>query len=174
MVIPGAGQPRFVPWCAIWLVMGVAAAALEVYRRGGRLAMLFVMVPALAWFTYLDIVLLPSQPIREAIEQADAMAPPGATISVGFLAAEESVTLYGKNARRHRVIATRAPVEFLQAEDAGRQQTGQTPWLIISYEQMVHDTAPLFWEYIQANYELKVRLPGRISPVAIYAPRQRG
>jgi len=132
-----------------------------------------VILPALCWFAFRDIVLLPSQPIREAIGQADMMAPADSRILVAFLAAEDSVRFYGRNASGHRVLATPRTSDFLQAEQDARSIYGHPPWLVLSYEAMVHDGAPRFWQYIQANYQLKARLPGRITPVAIYAPRDR-
>jgi hypothetical protein len=173
MVFPGAGQLRFVPWCALWLVIAVTAIAVECRRRWGTPAMVVVVVSASGWFIYRDIVLLPSQPIRDAIVLADTVVPADTEISVGFLVADESVKLYGSSAPHHVVTATPGPVAFLRQEQEGKKGTGHLPWLVMSYEEMVRRTTPQFWAYIQANYELRNRLPGRISPVAIYAPRNR-
>jgi hypothetical protein len=173
VVIPGAGQERFVPWCALWLVMSLAAISIDLHRRGGIIPAVCIVLPSLCWFAFRDVVLLPSQPIRGAIAQADLMAPPGTGIVVAFLAAEDSVRFYGPLAKSHRVVATPRTSDFLQAEQDARSVYGHAPWLVLSYEGMVHDGAPQFWQYIQANYQLRARLPGRITPVAIYAPRDR-
>ena len=55
------------PWCAVWLVTCLSAIAVDLNRRSGILCAMCVILPALCWFTFRDIVLLPSQPIREAI-----------------------------------------------------------------------------------------------------------
>ena len=168
--MPGAGQVRLVPWCGIWLILASAAIAWRLRVYVGTFAMLATVLIASGWFAYCDFTLLPSQPIREAIRLADADAETR-PIVVAFLTAAESVKLYGEQSTRHSLIAAPSPPEFLRAEQAVIKQTGRRPSLIVSYEYLVHNFSPSVWDYIQSNYRVEQRLPGRISPVAIYVPR---
>jgi hypothetical protein len=124
-----------------------------------------------AWMIFCDIVIPPNQPVREAIRLADHLAPPKTEIVVAFLTAPESVALYGHEAVGHEVTAAPAIPFFLSSERAAIQTTGRKPWVVMSYEYLVHDVSGDFWSQFNQNYCLVTRLPGRISPVAIYAPR---
>jgi len=121
------------------MIYTVCVAAMLLLAHGAVLA---VVLFASSWFAYRDITLLPSQPIREAIVQADATAPPGVPIVVAFLTAEDSARVYHDQAIRHQLIAAAGPSGFLRAEQsvAGVRR----PWVILSYEYMVSDTSPSF------------------------------
>jgi len=171
VVIGAAGQVRFVPWSAIWVCIALAAIVLKVRERWGRAAMVGGVLAAAGWMSFCDVLIPPNQPVREAIGVADRLAPPGAKIVVAFLTAPESVTLYGSEAGYHEVGAAPGIPFFLSAESAAIKSTGSKPWVVISYEKMVYDVSHGFWGYFNQNYRLVERLPGRISPVGIYAPR---
>ncbi len=169
IVSPALTQMRFMPWAAIWMVLAFAGIAEHFLRRWKWIGLTLVLA-AVGVSLHQAMVMLPCQPIREAIEQADQLAPTGSEIAVGFLAADDAVALYGPIARHHAVLSTPTPAALAAAEQSCRDR-GQSLWLVVSYEQMVHDTAPWFWNALQARYQLKTRLPGRITPVAIYEKR---
>jgi hypothetical protein len=171
MVIGAAGQVRFVPWSALLVCIALTAIMLQVRSRWGTATMLSGVLAAAGWMSFCDVVIPPNQPVREAIGLADHLAPPGAKIVVAFLTAPESVTLYGSEAARHEVRAAPAIPSFLSIERAAMGATGSKPWVVISYEKIVYDVSHDFWRHFSENYCLVIRLPGRISPVGIYAPR---
>jgi hypothetical protein len=133
--------------------------------------MVIGVLAAGVWMSFCDVLIPPNQPVREAIGRADQLAPAGAKIVVAFLTAGESVTLYGSEAGYHEVSAAPGIPFFLSGESAAIKSTGGKPWVVISYEKMVYDVSHDFWGYFNENYRLVARLPGRISPVGIYAPR---
>jgi hypothetical protein len=44
--------------------------------------------------------------------------------------------------------------------------------LVVSFEFLIRDFDPDAWAYLRLHYRLVERLPGRVSPVAVYAPRE--
>jgi hypothetical protein len=172
LINPESAQVRFAPWCALWLILSVASIVVWMQRKWGTPAMLITLAVATGWFVFRDIVLLPSQPAREAMLQADASAPPHTQIEMALLTASDSARIYGnQTVHQHELIVANSPGDFVAAEHTAIEKTGHRPWVILSYEYMPHDLSPRFWDYFQAHYELQSRLPGRISAVGIYKPR---
>jgi hypothetical protein len=134
--------------------------------------MLVGLVIAMGLMIFRDVTLPPDQPVREAIAAADAMAQPGYQLLVGFATAHECVALYGREARNHTIAAGSAIPAFLRCEQDALKATGHKPWVIVSYESMMQDFDSDFWLYFRANYRLVLRLDGRVTPVAIYSPRE--
>jgi hypothetical protein len=165
-------QVRFAPWCALWLVLSLVAITERIQFRWGNFAALAVVAVSATGFLWRDIVLLPSQPIRQAMLLADAQAPPDVQIVSALLTADESARIYGRQCvQHHQLVVAASPPMFAQVERAAFKKTGRRPWVILSYEDMPRELRPDFWDYFQTHYQLQTRLPGRITPVAIYRPR---
>jgi hypothetical protein len=171
ILAPAAGQVRFVPWCGLWLCAAVVALLLWAGERAGRLAAATATMAVVGWMVWVDLRMPPEQPVREAIALADRLAPPGAPVLVAYLSAGESARLYGGVATRHTVAAADAPPAVAAAEAWSLRTTGHLPWLVVSFEFFLRDASPPAWQSLQARYRLVARLPGRTSPVAVYAPR---
>ena len=133
--------------------------------------MAVVAAVAGGWFLVRDVMLLPSQPVQQAMLLADQSAPPRAEIVMALLSADQAVDIYGKEMIRHPPTVAADFNSFYQAERDSIAKTGTRPWVVMSFEYLPHDFRPQFWDYLQAHYQLQARLPGRVSPVAIYAPR---
>jgi hypothetical protein len=169
---PESAQVRFAPWCAIWLIVSISAIALWLQRHWKTPVAVVAIAVTTGWFVYRDILLLPSQPVREAMMQADAIVPTNTPIMMALLTANDSARIYqNRTIHRHEVIIANGPGDVVNAERTAIERTGHLPWVILSYEYMPHDLSPGFWDYFQSRYELQMRLPGRISAVAIYKPR---
>jgi hypothetical protein len=172
LINPDSTQVRFVPWCALWLILSTASSVIWLQRRWGNPAALLAIVVLASWFVFRDVDLLPSQPIREAMVQADVAAPPRMEIVMALLTAADSARIYAdRTVHQHVLTVASGPGDFVVAERAAIEKTGRRPWVILSYEYMPHDFSPRFWDYFLAHYELQNRLSGRISPVGIYKPR---
>jgi hypothetical protein len=169
IVSPGVGQVRFVPWAGLWFCASVAALVLWLWNRMHRAAAIAALVAALAWQSWNTFSMPPEQPIRDAIELADKLAPADQSLLVAFLNADDAVRFYGKRAMRHPIGAAATPPAFFTAQAASLQNTGRLPWLVISFEFIVRDFSPASWTELSQHYRVVARLPGRISPVAIYA-----
>jgi hypothetical protein len=164
-------QVRFAPWCGIWLMLALASIANWSRVHLGKVAMIAVVIFAGGWFIFRDVVLLPAQPVREALMLADSAAPANSDIVLALLTSSESAKIYGKETiHHHPLIVADDPHAFAQAERAAIEKTGHRPWVVLSFEYMPHDLRPDFWRYFVQHYQLQTRLSGRISPVAVYRP----
>jgi hypothetical protein len=121
---------------------------------------------------WIDFQMPPDQPIREAIAIADHQAPRDHQLVVAFLTADQAGMLYRDRAQDHPLIVAPSPRAFFAAERRARKDTTHLPWIIISYESIVRDAAPGSWAEVTRQYRLVERLAGRVSGVAIYAPRE--
>jgi hypothetical protein len=174
---PHACEVRFVPWIGLWLIVAVAAllaSASQRWTRGVAVAGVALLLALMGWF---DVTQLPNQPVREAIALADKLAPPGVRIVVTYIGARESASLYIAKVEHHQIEAAHDMRRLVAAEQQAVLDTGRRPWLIVLYEDLARrrnrgpeDSAGL-WTTLVKEYRLKERLPGRVSPVAIYAPR---
>jgi hypothetical protein len=122
-----------------------------------------------------DIHQLPNQPIREGMQLADKIVPPGRDIMVLYLGAREAVALYGTSAR---FLAAPDTQSIGTAQSRALAETGHRPWVVIFYEKLAFERnygppeARGLWGGLVKHYHVVCRLPGRVSPVAIYAPDQ--
>ena len=158
-VAPSAGQVRFVPWAAVWMCGAMTAVLATIRWHIVKIAATAGVVVALAWAA---VQLPPDQPVREAIALAERSAPPGTPVVVAFLTADESARFYGSS----RTVVANGPADLAAVE----ARPGPRPWLVVSFEFLVHDAAPPAWRHLADRYCLVRRLPGRVSPVAVYAP----
>jgi hypothetical protein len=180
LVSPHACEVRFVPWIGVWFIIAVAAiltSATQRWARGVAIVGVALLLSLMGWF---DVTQLPNQPVREAIALADKLAPPGVRIVVTYIGARESASLYIDRVKHHQLEAAHDMPRFVAAEQEAVLETGRRPWLIVLYEDLARrrnhgaeDSAGL-WTTLVKEYRVVERLPGRVSPVAIYAPREAG
>ena len=167
----GFGQVRFAPWAGVCVCVGVAVLLDSVRRRFGRVVFLAAFLTVIGWMAWTGFTLPPDQPIREALQLADQLAPAGTPITAAFLNADGGERWYGDRVSHHPLSSATTPAAFIASEARTLAATGHRPWLVISYEYLVHDYAPDAWLYLTSRYRVVTRLPGRITSVAIYAPR---
>jgi hypothetical protein len=170
LALPAAGQVRFVPWAGLWLCAAVVALLLWAGDRFGRTALVAGSAAALGWLIWATLTMPPDQPVREAIAEADRLAPSGGTVVVAFFTADEAVRLYRGAAEHHDLLAAATPPAAADAEARSLRATGHRPWLVVSFEFLLHDLRPDVWRSLTTHFRLVERLPGRTTPVAIYEP----
>ena len=169
----------FVPWAGLWFIVAVPSILMSPPQRWAKRVAVGATLLLLVWMGMRDARMLPNQPAREALVQADAMAPAGSGILIASLGAQDSADVYGNKVVRHELrVAPDAP-SLLDEEQRIIDETGRKPWIVILYEDLARrrDHRPQvsnrgLWTHIIKNYQLVTRLDGRVSPVAIYAPRE--
>jgi hypothetical protein len=172
-----ACEVRFVPWIGVWFIVAVAAILTTPTQTWARSVAVAGVVLLLALLGWSDVNQLPNQPVRDAIALADKVAPPGVRIVMTYIGARESASLYMDRAAHHQIDAAHDMPRLAAAEQAAVLETGRRPWLIVLYEDLARrrnreaeDSAGL-WTTLVKEYRVVERLPGRVSPVAIYRPR---
>jgi hypothetical protein len=177
LLIPSAGQVRFVPWMGIWICISAAALLCAPIHPRLRFVSYGGMVLLLGWMVMRNIAMPPNEPIREAIALADRLAPPGSDIMIGFLGAREALALYGQESVHHDLLVG-PDIQWWQiCETVALANTRRRPWVVMPYEDLARrrndgpEDSRGLWVHLMKNYRLVTRLPGRISPVAIYEPR---
>jgi hypothetical protein len=170
LIFHSAGQVRFVPWSACWMCICIASIVIWIHTRLGRSAGFLLLVSVCVWMVRLDLTMPPSQPIREALAMVDQVLPPQQPVIAALLTAPQSVALYGPLVTQHPLVVAATIPAFLQAEAQVISATGQRPGLVMSYEYLVRELQPDFWNYISLHYKLVERLPGRLSAVSVYEP----
>ncbi len=180
LICPTATEVRFVPWAALWLCIAFVGILVSPTQRWTRVVSAIAVILLLAWMGLRDAIMPPNQPVREAIALADHLAPAGERIMIGYLGAREAAYLYGDEAATHEVVAGHDVPRWLAAEQQALAETGHLPWVVILYEDLARrrDAGPEdsrgLWTHLIENYRLVARLDGRITPVAIYSPREQG
>ncbi len=175
LMLPAATEVRFVPWILPWFTIAVVAGFCSAPARWGKIAGFLGVLVLLSWDLSADLSLLPQQPIREGIELVDKIAPPDRDVMVLYLGARESVVLYGNT--KHRLLPAPDGKTMRIMMQKSLDDTGQLPWVIIYYEKLAKDRnfdrsdARGLWTNLIKLYDLKIRLPGRLTPVAIYQPK---
>jgi hypothetical protein len=181
MILPlldsGATEVRFVPWIMPWFCIAIVAGFLSPAARWGKLAGVLGLATLVGWQVMQDVTMPPNQPIRDGIELAEKIVPPGHDILVVYLAARESIALYGNG--DPRLLAGPDAKYMVAMEQKSLAETGHLPWVLIYFEQIARErdwATPEtrgMWRNLMANYHLAAqRLPGRLTPVAIYAPNE--
>jgi len=174
----GTTEVRFVPWAAVWFCIGVVAILTSPKVRWMRGVAVVGIVLLITWMGLRDSAMPANQPIREGIQLADHLAPAGYDLMVGYLGAREAAYLYGDEAPGHLVLAGHDAPRWAASEDRAERETGHRPWVIIFYEDLARrrndgpEDSRGLWVHLMKNYRLVTRLPGRISPVAIYEPKE--
>jgi len=168
---------RFVPWIMPWFCLAVASLFTATPARWGKITAAFGFAILIGWQIQQDVTMPPNQPIREGIQLADKIVPPDRDILIVYLGARESMALYGDT--QHQLLPGPDVTWMLDMQRQELRQTGHLPWVIIFYEQLARDRDPQpgdahgMWRSLMANYHLAhERLPGRLTPVAIYAPNE--
>jgi hypothetical protein len=188
LAVPGAAEVRFVIWAVPWFCLTAAllltATADLCTPVGGAVpgralaaaAGALLLVLMLRW----DVEMLPNQQVREAVAVADRLAPPGGPIVVAYVGDLETTALYGEEAPRHAVLPAYDAAAFERVTSSARAADGRLPWVVVLFEGLARDrgrsdpTIGGLWRDIATHYRLVARLDGRVSPVAIYAPRDDG
>ncbi len=170
IALPAAGQVRFFPWSGAFLCVAFTSILLRTYDRFGLASGLILTVCVAGWMLVTDFQMPPDQPVREAVMTADRLAPAGTNLCVAFLTADGVGRLYSDKAKTHSLQVAATPSAFFAAERRAVQTTGRLPWLVVSYENLVHDFSPESWAELNRRYRLIERSIGRVTAVAIYAP----
>ncbi len=179
-VVAGAAEPRFVTWVGPWfclavtlLLAAVAAARPPVggaaYGRGFAAAGAVVL---LALFARWDGTMPPNQPVREAMRWANRHAPPGRPIVVAYIGANEVPDCYGGDVPDHALLPAPTGDLFRDCLAATRGRTGRLPWVVVLFEDLARDRNQHgLWTDLWGHYRPVARFDGRLTPVAVYAPR---
>ncbi len=180
LVSAGATEVRFVPWAGVWFCMGVVAISGSPHGRLMRGVAVVGVVLLVIWMGLRDAAMLGNQPIREGIALADHLAPAGYDLMVGYLGAREAAYLYGEQAGGHLVLAGHDAARWIASEQRALRETGHLPWVVIFYEDLARrrnegaEDSRGVWVHLMKNYRLVTRLPGRVSGVGIYEPKEEG
>ena len=173
LLSPSAAEVRFVTSAAVWVSLAIVlllAAAADTGTTFGRVVAALGLAVTVGQFAVWDANRLPNQPVREAVRWADAHAPPGRAIVVLYLGSIETVDCYAGEAGRHGVLAAPTGEQFARVL-AGT--AGRPPWVVILFEELARDREPTaIWRPLADHYDRVLRLPGRLTPVAVYAPRE--
>lgn len=176
LVLKASWHERFVPWAGVWVCVAIAVIATAPRDPLGRAAGVAAVAAIIGWMAWRNVVFLPNQPIREAIALADQLAPPRAQLMTVYLGARESAALYADQAPDRVLLAAPDLPTWRSGEASAIASTGALPWVVISYENRAcrrdRDADSLgVWTHLTQNYRFVRRLDGRVTPVAIYAPR---
>ncbi len=180
LISSAATEVRFVPWAAVWFTIGVVAILTSARSRPIQAVSVVGVGLLVTWMALRDATMPANQPIREGIRLADHLAPPGYDLMVGYLGAREAAFLYGEQSGGHLVLAGHDGPTWIAGEERAIRETGHRPWVVIFYEDLARrrndgpEDSRGVWVHLMKNYRLVTRLPGRVSAVAIYEPREEG
>jgi hypothetical protein len=173
LAVPSAGEVRAVLWLIPLYCLGagaIIAAALPHprLRWAGAAAGVILMI-VLSLRTY-DVLQMPGQPIREAIARTRQLAPAGTRVIGVYMASAEARILYrGIDAIGYSADpdpGLHVPPSIQDAEAASPSVVA-----VVFYESFIQRDQPELWTYLQEHYTLVERLPGRISPAALYVSK---
>jgi hypothetical protein len=175
----GTSEPRFVQWILLWFCLAVVSVLTSVNSGWGKTFGILGIVSLISWQVLLDLRMPTNQPIREGMALADQIVPPGREIIVVYIGASEAVGLYGSQVRHHELRAAFNLKQLRRIQEHSIHETGHLPWVVIFFEGLARDRDRPgndengLWRALLANYHLAApRLPGRIAPVAVYAPKR--
>jgi hypothetical protein len=169
LLIPAAGEVRAMLWLIpLYCIGATAILTTPFYNPALRLArivtgglLMFVLI-----FQCYQICQIPAQPILPAVEYARQLAgndENNMTPVIGiYMAAIDTIQLYDGFTDIAYDLPTLRAVEMRPANNSG------SPIAVIFYESFLQRDQQELWEYMRQNYVLVQRLPGRISPAAIY------
>lgn len=111
----------------------------------------------------------PTQPILDAVLVARDMVGNDQTPIVGlYMASLETRQLYGGLTHiAYQLDVDASGLPALRDIESHLAPTSK-PVVIVFYESFLQRDQPPLWQYLQDHYALVQRLPGRISPAAIY------
>ncbi len=161
-----AAEARAMLWLVPLYVLGLTglAALARRWTAGAMVAAAGVTAAALPFFWR-----VPAQPLRDALEQAEAVAQGGPVAGV-YMAAEEAAVVYGKPASSYTCYTLDEPgSEYSLLAVEGRLR--RRPVLVVYYPGPLQHARPELWAYIQEHYALSRTLPGRISAALIFVPK---
>ena len=174
LAVPAAAEVRFDCWAAVWfglsaVLLLAAAASGPAWARAVSVAGVVVLVVQMAVW---DAVALPNQPIRDAMQWVDRHAPPDRAVVLATLGGVEAYQLYELDVPDHAVIPAPTAALLHWTESAVLQNTGRLPWVVTPFEPLGKDADSVAVRAdLAARYVRVARFEGRLSPVAVYAPR---
>ncbi len=165
LLIPSAGEVRAALWGIPLFCLGAFGLLTLPSRRSlGKWAAIGAWV---AMFLFLglrdyDIATVPAQPIAEASQLARSTATPAGHVIGLYMASHEARAAYGG------IDTVAMTLDALQQAEARAPQ----PLVAVTfYESFIQRDQPELWRHLQEHYTLVQRLPGRISPAAVYLRR---
>ncbi len=175
LISPAATEVRFDPWILPWFCIAILSVLFAAPVRWGKIAGVLGFLVLIGWQIAEDVTLLPQQPIREGLQQAIQLVPKDRDIMVLYLGARESIALYGDDSPR--LLAAPDATSMRKMQQRSLDETGHLPWVIIFYEKLAMQRnfdsgdARGLWTNLVTLYDERARLPGRLTPVAIYSPK---
>ena len=165
LLIPSAGEVRAALWGIPLFCLGAFGLLTLPSQRGlGKWASTgawVVMFLFLGLRDY-DIATVPAQPIAEASQLARSTATRAGHVVGVYMASHEARAAYGG------IDTVAMTLDALQHAEARAPQ----PLVAVTfYESFIRRDHPELWRYLQEHYTLVRRLPGRISPAAVYTRR---
>ena len=121
------------------------------------------------------ISITPSQPIRDALVLTKKKADEGHPIIGIYMGSREGGALYGGiHFLAYQLNSDDPPradsLPSLKQAEARIAQipNARSPYAVVFFEYFMQRDQPDLWQYLQKNYQVVERLPGRLSPAAIY------
>ena len=136
LFVHSATEVRFVPWILPWFAIAVSGLFLASKNQWGRASGIAGISALVVWQTFTAVRQLPNQPIREGMQLAEQIVPPGRDIMALYLGAREAVALYGNS---DRFLAAPDAQSIAAAQARSIAQTGHRPWVVIFYEKLAFD-----------------------------------
>ncbi|HEY7118569.1 MAG TPA: hypothetical protein VH475_18405, partial [Tepidisphaeraceae bacterium] len=179
LVLRGAGEPRFALWpiplsvIALSTLLAIPFSPRDTApQRARRPHPAFTAVPfALAVLLlippYIGLLKYPAQPCREALEQAQDLAPTDARLAAVGLAAREALYTY-PTPRPFDIIRSAHDLADLESSNLTARV-----WLVIFFPQFLDHDQPELSAYIRTHYTVAATLPARWEPVQILHLRAR-
>lgn len=180
LFLPLSGEVRAMLWLIPLYALGVTAFLLpstfaqtagaghKAMERSDRLPVLLqrialpFVILTLGYYVYF-IATIPAQPIREGLVLARRTAPPTSRVIGLHMGAIEAFGIYGGPGRGLHACA----YELDQLREAEAATPGGLV-VVVFYERFLERDKPELWRYLRKNYAVSHRLPGRVSPTAIY------
>jgi hypothetical protein len=165
LLIPSAGEVRAAIWGIPLFCLG-AFGLLSFPNRNGirKCAGIGAWIATLVFLGLRDyhVATVPAQPLAEAVRLAHSTAEPGGGVVGVYMAAREAQAAYGG------IDTVAMTLDALKQAEASAPQ----PLVAVTfYEFFIQRDQPRLWQHLQEHYTLVRRLPGRISPAAIYLRR---
>jgi uncharacterized membrane protein len=175
LAVPLAGETRAMIWL-IPLFCICAVVLIGRSTRGGPLrfvgAIALIALVAIEIMADLWIAATPEQPIRDAVAYTSKFSNGADTIGI-YMASRESGLIYGlPRYNAYQLNPDNPPTaQSLPSLKEAEAKAGPQPFALVFFENFVQRDRPDLWNYLQQNYTLIQRLPGRLSPTAIYQRR---
>ncbi len=165
LVVPAAGETRSMLWLIPVYILSVFGL---VSLNRGRVLIAVILPLGFFAMRVHDIIVRPAQPIREAIDDARAIANTRSVVGV-YMASLEAKMVYGLDAMAY----TLEPQGELPALRTVEALSPSKPVLVVFYPEYLRRDKPELGRYIRAHYQLVRVLPGRISAAEIWEAKAK-